>query len=46
MLELLNSDKAHAKYITRKIINIAIRTTYYIFCSRNKDWTNPDLMNF
>ena len=46
MLELLTSDKAHAKYITRKMITIAIRTTYYIFCSRNKDWTNSDLMKF
>ena len=46
MLEHLNSDKAGVKYIIRKIINIAIRTTYYVFCSRNKDWSNPDLMNF
>jgi hypothetical protein len=35
MLEPLNSDKAGVKYIIRKIINIAIRTTYYVFCSRN-----------
>ena len=41
MLEHLNSDKASVKYIIRKIINIAIRTTYYVFCSRNKDWSNP-----
>ena len=46
MLEHLNSDKASVKYIIRKIINIAIRTTYYVFCSRNKDWSNPYLMNF
>ena len=46
MLEHLNSDKAGVKYIIREIINIAIRTTYYVFCSRNKDWSNPDLMNF
>jgi hypothetical protein len=46
MLEHLNSDKARVKYIIRKIINIARRTTYYVFCSRNEDWSNPDLMNF
>ena len=46
MLEHLNSDKACVKYTIRKIINIAIRTTYYVFCCRNKDWSNPDLMNF
>ena len=46
MLEHSNSDKASVKYTIRKIINIAIRTTYYVFCCRNKDWSNPDLMNF
>ena len=29
-----------------KIMNIAIRSTYFIFCRRNKDWTDPDLMDF
>ena len=28
------------------VMNIAIRLTYYIFCRRNKDWTDPDLMDF
>jgi hypothetical protein len=31
MLERLKSDKVHVKYIIRKIINIAIRTTYITF---------------
>ena len=26
------------------MITIAIRTTYYIFCCRNKNWDSPDLM--
>ena len=24
--------------------NISFRSSYYIFCGRNKEWTNPDLM--
>ena len=45
MLECMHLDKSHVKYVIRKIITIAIRsTTYYIFRCRNKEWTKPDLM--
>ena len=44
MLEDTHFDKAHTKYIIKRIINIAIRSTYYIFCCRNKEWTKPDLL--
>ena len=27
-------------------MNICIRTTYYIFCMRNKEWKNPELWNW
>ena len=33
-------------YYTKKIINIAIRTSYYIFCMRNKTWSDPELMEW
>ena len=46
MLESMHLDKSHVKYIIKNIIAIAIRSTYYIFCCRNKEWTNPDLMKF
>lgn len=46
MLERLKSDKAHVRYVIRKIVNITIRTTYYVFCCRNRDWTTPGLLNF
>ena len=29
-----------------KCMETAIRATYFIFCRRNKEWTNPDLLNF
>ena len=44
MLKELNVDINHQKYILRKVINITIRSTYYIFCCRDKEWSNPDLM--
>ena len=31
--------------IISKIMNISIRCTDYIFCRRNKDWTDPALMD-
>ena len=46
MLEDMHLDKTHTKYVIRRIINIAIRSTYYIFCCKNKEWTKPDLLKF
>ena len=45
MLNELGLDNQHQQYCIRKIISIAIRSTYYIFCCRNKEWTNSELMN-
>ena len=39
-------DKAHTNYIFTKSSTIIIRTTYYIFCMRDKPWTNPDLLSY
>ena len=46
MIQDLGFDKRHQKYIISKIVNIAVRSTYYIFCCRNKAWDNPELMKF
>ena len=46
MIDSLGYEKNHKMYMIRKIINIAIRSTYFIFCKRNQDWENPELMNF
>ena len=40
----LSINTGHTTYIITKLTNIIIRTTYYIFCMRNKPWTNPDLL--
>ena len=46
MLNDLDFSETQTKYCIKKIINIGIRSSYYIFCCRNKEWTNPDLMKF
>ena len=45
MLDELTLDKPTKDYVVRKVMNIAIRSTYYIFCCR-KPWSNPDLLDF
>ena len=35
-----------SKNIVRQIINIRIRSTYYVFCRRDKNWTHPELLTF
>ena len=46
MLEDLSVDDIAVKYIASKLIEICIRFSYYIFCMRMKDWTDPELMDF
>ena len=29
-----------------KCMETSIRATYFIFCRRNKEWTDPELLNF
>ena len=46
MMNDIDIDKKQQLYIMKKMINIAIRATYYIFCCRNRNWDSPDLMQF
>ena len=46
MMNDIGIDKKQQRYIIKKVINIAIRATYYIFCRRNRNWVSPDLMQF
>ena len=46
-LDIINDvgiDKKQQLYIMKKMINIAIRAAYYIFCCRNRNWDSPDFM--
>ena len=44
---MLNSLQTNiVKYVALRVITVCIRTSYYIFCMREKDWTTPELMEF
>ena len=42
--EELGLMKDESSYLIRKIINVCLRTSYYIFCQRNKEWEAPSLL--
>ena len=46
LLEDLDFAEKLRKRLISKIMNIAIPCTYYIFCRRNKEWTDPNLIDF
>ena len=46
MMNDIGIDKKQQLYIIKKMINIAIRVTSYIFCCRNRNLDSPDLMQF
>ena len=45
-LNSLEFNKPLQRSIFSKIINITIRWPYFIFCRRNKPWTDPKLLAF
>ena len=45
MCKCIGIDQSHLNYILNKISSIIIHTTYYIFCLRNKPWSNPELLS-
>ena len=42
----LGMNDNEANYMLRKVVNICVRTTYYIFCRRNKSWEDPELLEW
>ena len=46
MCKDLEINKNHLLFMIRKISAIIIRSTYFIFCRRNKPWTSPDFISF
>ena len=46
MMNDIGINKKQQLYIIKKMINIAIRATFYIFCWRNRNRDSPDLMQF
>ena len=46
MMDDLGFDNNSRNQVIKKIINLSVRCTYYIFCRRDKAWTNPELLEF
>ena len=46
MMNDLGIAKSVQISIIKKIMNIAVKSTYYIFCRRNKTWTESALLHF
>ena len=46
MYKCIEINQSHLNYTLTKISSIIIRTIYYIFCSRNKPWSNPELHSY
>ena len=46
MIKDLNFNQNLIHQIIMKASNIAIRCTYYFYCRRNKQWSNPDLLQY
>ena len=45
-IENFNLSKETLNFIVNRTIKICIRKTYYIFCMCNKEWENPELLNW
>ena len=42
----LDLSKETLHFTVNRTINVCIRTTYYMFCMHNKEWGNPELLNW
>ena len=46
MLKEIKVENIHQEYILKKIFAITIRSTYFIFCRRGKDWNTLELLTY
>ena len=46
MFDKIGFNKKQQDFCVKRMTTIAIRTTYFIFCSRNKEWGNPTLLSY
>ena len=42
----LKEIKVNHEHAIYKCMETIIRSSYYIFCRRNKSWTDPDLLDY
>ena len=46
LLRCIRVPENEIMFLTKRITNICIRSSYFIFCRRNKEWTSPELLSF
>ena len=46
MVRDFSLDQDHHNHIIKKVVSIAVRCIYYIYCRRNKSWPYPELLDF
>ena len=46
ILSDLGMNKKEIDFALCEICNVRIRCTYYMFCCRNKEWSNPEFFHF
>ena len=46
MFNNLGFDRKLQDFCIKRMTTIAIRTTYFVFCCRNKEWENPILLSY
>ena len=46
LVNFLKELKLDDQRIINKCQEVAIRTSYYIYCRRRKEWTDPELMSY
>ena len=44
MLKELGMNEMESHFLIRKLMNVCIRSTYFIFCKREKAWEGLDLL--
>ena len=45
-LTSIGVPRENATNVIKTAINVCIRSTYYLFCKKDKDWLDPDLLVF
>ena len=46
LVKYLKPHGVNTDRMIKKCMEVCMRASYYIFCRRNKRWTNPDILNF
>ena len=46
ILNKIVADPQDINYLINRMINVCIRTTYYLFCKRNSKWERPELLSW